>query len=153
MNRDMLDPYEITPETQDEFVKLHNEYLNMMGRKTQLSPTMLRHAPDEYTPEFTALEYEATDAWRYFAQKANDPNAPVTEIDYEQYVSLRKTVFYRTIKVVWRISGSLNDRYDGNIKLEAGVIEFNTLRAKKADLAMRGVGKRLSDPLQFYKPS
>ena len=76
---------------------------------------------------------------RYFARQANDENAPILEINVEDYEL--QTPFYKKITIRWTLVGK-----------ESDVIKENTKVINEAALVFPKLSKLLN-PKQFWRPS
>lgn len=77
---------------------------------------------------------------RYFAQKANDESSYVFEIDKDEYGNLVTNPFFLTVKLNWRLNGSIEQIKDSNSK--SVMLASNTLKS---------IYLYLPNKLQFYK--
>jgi hypothetical protein len=53
---------------------------------------------------------------RYFAQKANDTNSVVYEINDSMYAYLGNNSFYTIVKLNWKVSGDVSEIKEANFK-------------------------------------
>ncbi len=129
-------------------------YITLMGPRTKVSFGQLRFAPTSYIPVPEDEDYLWGYVVRYFARKANDPNAPVIEVDSDQWKgSVRQSPFYTQVSLKWKITGPLETEYsDDGVLQEWGVQEFNKNQITKA-YNKRGIKVYLPNLLEFYKPS
>ena len=142
--------------TQEEadLIATRLNYITLMGSKTKVSPEMLRYSPTPYTPELTDEDYTRGMFPRFFARKSNDPNSPCIEISMDEYRSaVKSSPFYTGVVVKWKITGSLEDIYsDDGIMQEIGVVNYNKKTLSRA-VASSGIKPKLSNFVEFYKPS
>jgi hypothetical protein len=110
----------------DKLVKLPTEF-----KKSDIKPSVA-------TPKKS--DYEQGYVVRYFAQKVNDKNSPVIEIDRKEFSSLIDNTFYISVDLDWVISGD-----------ESKVKEMNFKSVKYASQKLPAVQLYLPNFLQFYK--
>ena len=90
---------------------------------------------------------------RFFAQKGNDRHGPIMEINEHTAKLFKDNPFYTIAVVSWKISGPPNTIDRGGVEYEEGVSEHNYRCANLANDTISGIGDKLSDVYQFYKPS
>ena len=107
--------------------------------------------------EPTEKDYELGWFYRYFARQSNSIQAPIYEIDKDQYMSHRDVNsgldagFYNVTRIIWKISGpraQISDIYGNKVK---GVLEANNDSAELADKKFPGIKKYLANLIKFYK--
>ena len=77
---------------------------------------------------------------RYFAQKANDESSYIFEIDKDEYSNLVTNPFFLTVKLNWRLTGSIEQ-----------VKESNSKSVTFASTTLKSIYLYLPNTLQFYK--
>ena len=109
--------------------------------------------PPEYNPSKGENLEDFQEAYikRWFARKANDENAPIIEIDEENFNSLKHNPFYTITTLSWKISGPATTVIKDGIEYEEGVSEYNFRRIHMATKNISGLHKKLPDLYQFYK--
>ena len=130
---------------------LNEKYSTLLQTQLKINYSDLSESPEDVQVEVTNDDYESSYITRYFARKKSDENSRIIEIDISQFRSLSSSYFYRVIKFKWKISGSLNTVYEGNIKKEIGVIEHNTEILNKMEKILSGVKYKITSTTQFYK--
>jgi hypothetical protein len=134
-----------------ENINLNVKYSALLQTQLKINYSDLSESPEDVQVDVTSDDYESNYITRYFARKKSDENSRITEIDISQFRTLSSSYFYRVIKFKWKISGSLNTIYEGNIKKEIGVIEHNTEILNKMEKILRGVKNKITSVTQFYK--
>jgi hypothetical protein len=109
-----------------ELVKLPTEF-----KKNDIKPSVA-------TPKNS--DYERGYVIRYFAQKVNDKDSPIIEIDRKEFSSLIDNTFYTVVDLDWVITGDENK-----------VKEMNFKSVKYASQKLPAVQLYLPNFLQFYK--
>ena len=69
-----------------------------------------------HVPTPTDSDYRRGYIVRYFVQRANDPSAPIMEIDETEYSRALELPHYRTARLDWKIKGSSDKIKDANKK-------------------------------------
>jgi len=77
---------------------------------------------------------------RYFAQKANDESSYIFEIDKDNYGELITNPFFLTVKLNWRLTGTIEQIRESNSK--SVTLASNTLKS---------ISLYLPNKLQFHK--
>jgi hypothetical protein len=134
-----------------ENINLNVKYSALLQTQLKINYSDLSESPEDVQVDVTSDDYESNYITRYFARKKSDENSRITEIDISQFRTLSSSYFYRVIKFKWKISGSLNTIYEGNIKKEIGVVEHNTEILNKMEKILRGVKNKITSVTQFYK--
>jgi hypothetical protein len=104
--------------------------------------------PDDYNlkkinthiPIISETDYKRGYITRYFAQKTNDTNSVIYEINLNTYSNLNNNSFYTTITLDWRLNGTIEQIKESNFK-----------SVKLASHKMKGILIYLLNYLQFYK--
>ena len=91
-------------------------------------------------PELNESEYDVGYVLRYFAQKANDDNAPITEIDDSNQIEIKMDGYYKIVSIKWRLTGTPQEIMDSNKSSIASVYS-----------EMKNLKLYLSNLLQFAK--
>ena len=99
----------------------------------------------DYIPTISKEDIDKQSITRYLAKRSNDVSSEIIEIDENQYNILRNVPLYITVKIPWRITGTLDDSPS-----YVGVITANTRAIENADRIMPGVKNKLVNPLQYY---
>ncbi len=93
-----------------------------------------------YVPSPTDSDFKKGYITRYFAQKANDESSYVLEIDKDEYSNLITNPFYVSVKLNWRIVGTVEQVRESNSK--------SVLLASKT---IKSITLYLPNTFQFYK--
>ena len=81
---------------------------------------------NEFFPSPSDEDYRKGFINRFFAQRTNDKNSPVFEIDTKTFTRISQQPDYTTVVIRWRISGSLEKQFDNdNNIIDFGVKESN----------------------------
>lgn len=109
-----------------------------------------------YYPVPTKREYEEGRMMRYFVRQANHSVGEITEVAKTTYDRLRTNPFFKTVAVIWRISGDLDDvpgprNVNTPTRLYTGVITANRLALELANEEMPGMINQITNLTQFYK--
>ena len=113
-----------------------NRFNKLVKLPTEFTKSDIK--PSVATPKKS--DYERGYVVRYFAQKVNDSNSPVIEIDRKEFSSLIDNTFYISVDLDWVINGD-----------ETKVKEMNFKSVKYASLKLPAVQLYLPNFLQFYK--
>lgn len=108
--------------------------------------------PSTIVPNPNNDDYRVGFIVRYFAQKRNDENAHIFEVNKNEYQKLKNNPHWKVIDLKWRITGPQNTTYkmDGNID-DKGVINSNKAAITRASYSLKNIGLYLPNILQFYK--
>lgn len=93
-----------------------------------------------HVPSPTENDYKKGYITRYFSQKANDSSSYVFEIDKDEYSNLITNPFYVSVKLNWRIVGTVEQVRESNSK--------SVLLASKT---IKSITLYLPNTFQFYK--
>ncbi len=89
---------------------------------------------------------------RYFAQKVNDVNGFVYEINLDTYNELKLNPYWAIENIKWRLSVPLDVVYDDNGKMiDKGVRNSNISSIAEGQKTIKNLKLYLIDILQFYK--
>ena len=111
--------------------------------------------PEPYFPVITNQDYKRGNIIRYFAKKANSTPVQIIEISQGVFDDLSKKgglynyALWRTISVIWKITGPLQDSKDKYGVLRAGIVDTNQRLVEEANQSMRGIKQYLSNLIQF----
>lgn len=123
-------------------------YKNLIKNKTIYSLSI----PKTIVPSPTDDDYSSGIIDRYFAQKVNDSNGFVYEIDLNTYNELKLNPYWIIEIVKWRLSGPLESVYDDNGKLiDKGVKNSNIASIAYGQKTIKNLNLYLINILQFYK--
>ena len=108
--------------------------------------------PKTIVPSPTENDYSNGIIDRYFAQRVNDSNGFVYEIDLNTYNELKLNPYWVVEIVKWRISGPLDVIYDNNGKLiDKGIKNSNIASIAFGQKNIKNLNLYLMNNLQFYK--
>ena len=123
-------------------------YKDLIKNKTFFPLTI----PNTIVPSPSEEDYEIGSIDRYFAQKANDINGFVYEINLDTFGKLNENPNWNVEIVRWRISGPLNEVYNNLGTLtDKGVINSNKAAIFIASTTLKNIGLYLPNFLQFHK--
>lgn len=110
------------------------------------------NVPKTIVPSPTDTDYSNGMIDRYFAQKVNDSNGFVYEIDVNTYNELKLNPYWLVEIVKWRLTGPIDAVYDDNRKLtDKGVINSNNASIAYGQQVIKNLNLYLINILQFYK--
>ena len=104
--------------------------------------------PNTFLPKPTENDYKVGYIERYVVSKIN--YSEITEVSRDVYGKIDSN-FFRKEKFKWKITGVLNNKYDGKMLLQQGVIEFNKKQVEEINTVINGVNNVFRDLTQFYK--
>jgi len=104
--------------------------------------------PNTFLPKPTDNDYKVGYIERYVVSKIN--YSEITEVSRDVYGKIDSN-FFRKEKFKWKITGVLNNKYDGKMLLQQGVIEFNKKQVEEINTVINGVNNVFRDLTQFYK--
>jgi hypothetical protein len=108
--------------------------------------------PKTIVPSPQTLDYENGFIERYFAQRANDSNAFVFEINLEEYIELSTNPYWSVGKMRWRLNGPIDGVYSLNgLLVDVGVRSSNLASISIISEKIKNIDLYLINPLQFYK--
>lgn len=123
-------------------------YKNLIKNKTIYSLSI----PKTIVPSPTDVDYSNGIIDRYFAQKVNDSNGFVYEIELNTYNELKLNPYWIVEIVKWRITGPLESVYDDSGKLvDKGVKNSNIGSISFGQQTIKNLNLYLINILQFYK--
>jgi hypothetical protein len=104
--------------------------------------------PNTFLPKPTENDYKVGYIERYVVSKIN--YSEITEVSRDVYGKIDSN-FFRKEKFKWKITGVLNNKYDGKMLLQQGVIEFNKKQVEEINTVINGANNVFRDLTQFYK--
>jgi phage pi2 protein 07 len=104
--------------------------------------------PNTFLPNPIDKDYKIGYIERYVVSKINYNE--ITEVSSDVYSKMDSN-FFKKAKFKWKITGVLNNKYDGKMLLQQGVIEFNKKQVEQINTIIRGVNDVFSNLTQFYK--
>lgn len=108
--------------------------------------------PRTVVPTPTDNDYTSGIIERYFAQKVNDVNGFVYEVNLDTYNELKLNPYWIIKNVKWRITGPLDAVYDDNGKMiDKGVKNSNISSITEGQKIIKNLNLYLINILQFYK--
>jgi hypothetical protein len=123
-------------------------YKDLIKNKTIYSLSI----PKTIVPSPTENDYSNGMFDRYFAQRANDSNGFVYEIDLNTYNELKLNPYWLVEIVKWRLSGPLDIVYDENGKVtDKGVRNSNNASISFGQNNIKNLNLYLINIFQFYK--
>jgi hypothetical protein len=108
--------------------------------------------PRTIVPNPTEDDYANGIIERYFAQKVNDVNGFVYEINLDTYKELKLNPYWAIQNIKWRLSGPIDTIYDETGKIaDKGVKNSNTSSIAEGQKIIKNLNLYLVNNLQFYK--
>ena len=108
--------------------------------------------PKTIVPTPTDTDYSNGIMDRYFAQRVNDDNGFVYEINLDTYNELKLNPYWIIETIKWRLSGPIDAIYDENGKMtDKGVKNSNIDSITEGQKIIRNLRLYLINILQFYK--
>jgi phage pi2 protein 07 len=104
--------------------------------------------PNTFLPNPIDKDYKIGYIERYVVSKINYNE--ITEVSSDVYSKMDSN-FFKKAKFKWKITGVLNNKYDGKMLLQQGVIEFNKKQVEQINTIIRGANDVFSNLTQFYK--
>ena len=104
--------------------------------------------PNTFLPNPTDKDYKVGYIERYVVSKINYNE--ITEVSSDVYSKMDSN-FFKKAKFKWKITGVLNNKYDGKMLLQQGVIEFNKKQVEQINTIIRGANDVFSNLTQFYQ--
>lgn len=104
--------------------------------------------PNTFLPNPVDKDYKVGYIERYVVSKINYNE--ITEVSSDVYSRIDSN-FFKKAKFKWKITGTLNSKYDGKMLLEQGVVEFNKKQVEQISTIIRGANDVFSNLTQFYK--
>jgi len=112
--------------------------------------------PNYYVPKPTQKDYDKGTIDRYFIIKRND-DTKIIEVDKKQFLTLNKKNsgldggIYKGIKLMWKITGPINDIYKNNILVEYGIEDTNKRTIKLKSKEVRNIDKVFYNYIELSK--
>lgn len=106
--------------------------------------------PVAFLPKPTTQDYKIGFIDRYVVGRVN--SSEIIEVSKDNY-SFVSTLLYKKAKFRWKITGILNNKYEGKMLTQQGVIDFNIKQVNDVNKDIPGVKDIFTNYIQFYKPS
>lgn len=101
----------------------------------------------------TAEDYIKGYFIRYIAKFVSSSKPTFIELDKEHYdkiiESTTLSLLYPTVPLFWKLTGPIDDVFDGNIRVAVGIRDANLRSIQEAEKTLKGISLFLTDPLQF----
>lgn len=108
--------------------------------------------PKTIVPTPQTSDYENGFIERYFAQRVNDSNGFVFEINLQEYTELMNNPYWSVDKMRWRLTGPIDGVYSSNgILIDVGVRSANLSSISIISNKIKNIDLYLMNSLQFYK--
>jgi len=104
--------------------------------------------PANHIPLIKPSDYEYGYITRYFVGKRNQ--ASVYETNARDY-NVANNVYYKKLKITWKISGPEFNLYKGNMLLTTGVVDYNVLRINDLQSVFPQATIVLNNPKQYWR--
>lgn len=79
------------------------------------------------------------------------------EVKFNKYDQVQQNsdlrILYKSVSIVWKLTGPLYDIYEDNIRTYTGIIDTNKRSITEAEKALPNISLYLTNFLQFGKPS
>jgi hypothetical protein len=135
--------------------------LNDFIKKSHISYGFTKHydipsAPTLYKGDYiepTENDYNNGYFTRYVIKLKSSKLPYIIEINFDNYNKLTRTsdkFYYDTVQMLWKLTGPVDDIFEGNIRTIAGVRDTNLRSLQEAEKTIPGVSRIFTDPLQFY---
>ncbi len=114
-----------------------------LASKTNVSFNRIPGKPNSYYPQPTADDYKRGYVIRYFTKKENDTF--IIEISEQEYNNIVNGTtdydirIYQTIKILWKITGPLNNQRKSQYNTIPGIIETNKRLTEAANKTFLGI--------------
>jgi hypothetical protein len=131
----------------------NNEDVDVYNVLSRHNTGFYSQTPKVYLPTPGPPDYFDGYIMRFFIQRGNDRNGPIVEISEHSAKLFKDNPFYTKVSISWKITGPPNTITREGVEHEEGVSEHNYRRANLANETIMGIGDKLSDVYQFYKPS
>lgn len=106
--------------------------------------------PISFLPNPTDNDYRVGYIDRYIVSRVNMNQ--IIEVSKDLYQSITDPI-YSKYSFKWKIKGTLNNKYDGRMLLEEGVINYNKKQIDILTPKVAGIREIFNNYIQFYKPS
>lgn len=106
--------------------------------------------PNTFLPSPNSKDYNNGFIYRYVVSKIN--MSEITEVSSDIYDKIDSN-FFKKVKFKWRITGSINNKYEGKMLVEQGVVDFNKKQITDINKTITGIDQVYTNYLQFYKMS
>lgn len=118
--------------------------------KSNLSITNDFSFPQQKIKPPSSSDYKSGLYYRLFCLRINDGS--IVEIPERDWVTVTSNPLYTSIKLKWKISGTRNNVFDGNILTHHGVEEHNISEIQKAKRnGFKNIDTILKNPLQYWR--
>lgn len=131
---------------------------NTFAAKTGIT-NRVQGKPEYYYPQPTEAEYKRGYLIRYFTKKENDKGF-ITEISENEYNSIVNGTanynirFYQTVKILWKITGPLNNQRRSQYNTIPGIIDTNKRLTEEANKTFLGIVEFIGgDYTKFARPT
>lgn len=106
--------------------------------------------PVSFIPTPTENDYRIGYIDRYIVSRVNMNQ--IIEVSKDMYDTIIDPIFVKyTFK--WKITGTLNNKYNGRMLLQEGVIDYNKKQIDILTPKAAGIRQIFNNYIQFYKPS
>jgi hypothetical protein len=107
--------------------------------------------PKAYFPNPKNRDYEIGFISRYFTQMRGTPGAPIFEISEDTFSDYSNTPFYIGVKINWKITGDLEDKYTEKGEYIPSVHTVNTLSIREGEKILPELNLYLVNTKQFHR--
>lgn len=138
---------------------LPNDLKLQAAIKTGVLNNRIPGKPNSYYPQPVESDYKKGYLIRYFTKKENE-NGFVIEISQEEYNSIVNGSadydirLYQVIKILWKITGPLNNRRESQYNVIPGIIDTNKRLVETANKNFLGIVDFIGgDYTKFARPT
>ena len=107
--------------------------------------------PKAYFPNPNNRDYEIGFIRRYFTQMRGTPGAPIFEISEDTFSDYSNTPYYIGVKINWKITGDLEDKYTEKGEYIPSVHTVNTLSIREGEKILPELNLYLVNTKQFHR--
>lgn len=126
---------------------LNQSYTKAYGKTIQtesFNNDFIRPTADDYIKGYFT---------RYIAKFISASQPTFIEVNKDHYDKIIKnttlSLVYPTVPLFWKLTGPIDDIFNGNIRVQVGVRDANLRSIQEAEKIIKGVSSFLTDPLQF----
>jgi hypothetical protein len=130
-------------------VKNKERYLSLKTKNSVID----NDYPSAYIPSPTQENYNKGWISRYFIQRRDTKDSPIIEVSEEGYSKVSLNVYFIGVRINWRISGELEDKYTESGATVPSVITSNQTAINAASQTMPDIRMYLVNLKQFWKPT
>ena len=127
-------------------ISFYNTLNTLELPSTNINSDVIIPSDDDYNKGFFS---------RYIIRYNNSVDYKFIEVNKDNFKKIIQlpniSILYNATSVIWKLTGPLNDVYNGNIRVESGIKDTNLRSIQESEKTFSGLSLYLTDPLQFYK--